>query len=359
VSLNDELPGLDLRALRASLDRERPGVFTGELTGSLLAGGRSNLTYLVTDGTRELVLRRPPLGHVLATAHDMGREYRIQAALARSGVPVPQVEWYCADPDVIGAPFYLMERVIGTIYREAAQTERLTVDERATLAFRLVDVLADLHAVRPADVGLGDLGRPVGYPARQLKRWAGQLAQSHSRDVPGIDELHDLLVATMPDDPAAADPAAASIVHGDYRLDNVVVGADGRISAVLDWEMATLGHPLADIGLLVTYWDGLGNLKDNPIAHGVGASAGFPDATQLAQRYVEARATTGTHVSLADLEWFVGLGYYKLAAILEGIHYRFQQSQTVGEGFDRIGDSVAPLVSAGLDVVAKLPRNPA
>jgi aminoglycoside phosphotransferase (APT) family kinase protein len=350
-----ELPGLDLDVLGAYLDRERPGLVTGPLTGSLLSGGRSNLTYLVSDGSTEWVLRRPPLGHVLASAHDMGREYRIQKALDGSAVPVAHVEVHCADPEVLGAPFYLMERVVGEIYRNADQTSALTEGRRAALATELIDVLAELHAVRPAEVGLGDLGRPAGYPARQLKRWAGQLAQSLSRDVSGLERLHDLLVATLPADPAATDPAAASIVHGDYRLDNVVVGSDGAIKAVLDWEMATLGHPLADLGLLLTYWDGLSQIQENPIAGGTGPIAGFPDGTQLAQRYVERRAAAGVDVSLTDLQWFIGLGHYKLAVILEGIHYRYVQGQTVGEGFDEIGELVPPIVGWGLDVVAKLP----
>ncbi|MGW4116340.1 phosphotransferase family protein [Actinosynnema sp. NPDC004786] len=325
------LPGLDLDRLATHLG-------SGPLTGELIPGGRSNLTYRVTDGEHRWVLRRPPLGHVLATAHDMSREHRVINALADTAVPVPRVELLCEDPDVIGAPFYLMEEVPGAALRHRDQCPWLTPDKARALAERLVDVLADLHAVDPADVGLADFGRPDGFLARQVARWGKQLDASRSRDLRGIDELRDRLAGSVPDS------ARATIVHGDYRLDNVLVTADPLdISAVLDWEMATLGDPLADVGLLCVYWNGIGAREDDPITGTVPTLPGFPTADELVRRYAErSGADTG------GLAWYTAFAYFKLAVILEGIHYRFTHGQTVGAGFDQIGHLTLPLVRQGL-----------
>ena len=333
-------PGLDLDRLHAYLDTEAPGLLPGPLSGELIAGGRSNLTYTITDGRRELVVRRPPLGHVLATAHDMSREYRVMTALASTSVPVPETVLLCADPDVLGAPFYLMSKVEGTVYRQADQTDGLGPARATALAEQLIDTLAALHAVDPAGVGLADFGRPEGFLARQVRRWRGQLDASRSREVPGIDALSARLAEAVPDSPRAA------IVHGDYRLDNVLVGPHDVIAAVLDWEMATLGDPLTDLGLFVVYWDGLatiGPAVGDAVAGGVGPAHGFPSSDALLTRYAAASGLDLTH-----LDWYVGFGFFKLAVILEGIHYRFVQGQTVGEGFDRIGALVAPLVERGV-----------
>ncbi|CAM04617.1 aminoglycoside phosphotransferase (APT) family kinase protein [Saccharopolyspora erythraea NRRL 2338] len=333
----NELPGLDLDALREHLDAHLPGLARGPLSAEIVQGGRSNLTYLVTDGTDRWVVRRPPLGHVLATAHDMGREHRVMSALAGTGVPVPETLLLCQDDDVIGAPFYVMRYVPGTVYRKPELTQRLSVPERRDLSMRLVDVLADLHSIDPASVGLGDFGRPEGFLERQVRRWSKQLAASHSRDIEGIEELRDRLAASVPD------TARAAIVHGDYRLDNVIVGDDLRISAVLDWEMATLGDPFTDLGLLAVYWEGFRGIPENPIAKGVGPEYDFPTARELLDRYAERSGA-----DLSELDWYAGFGYFKIAVILEGIHYRYTRKQTVGEGFDHVGGLVAPLVAQGL-----------
>ncbi|QFZ24457.1 phosphotransferase family protein [Saccharothrix syringae] len=324
------MPGLDLRRLAAHLG-------TGPLSGELIPGGRSNLTYRVTDGTRRWVLRRPPLGHVLATAHDMAREHRVIAALADTAVPVPRVELLCTDTDVLGAPFYLMEEVPGVALRHRDQCPWLTPDHARALSHRLVDVLADLHAVDPAEVGLGDFGRPEGFLRRQVARWGKQLDASRSRELPGIDELRDRLAGTVPVTRRTA------VVHGDYRLDNVLVTRDPLdISAVLDWEMATLGDPLADLGLLCVYWNGTG-AGDDPITGTVPSLPGFADSDGLIHRYAE---RSGADVG--DLGWYTAFGYFKLAVILEGIHFRYTRGQTVGAGFDTIGQLTLPLVRRGL-----------
>jgi aminoglycoside phosphotransferase (APT) family kinase protein len=328
-----ELPGLDLDRLAAYLDK-------GPLTGELIPGGRSNLTYLVSDGEHRWVLRRPPLGHVLATAHDMTREHRVISALAGTAVPVPAVELLCTDTEVLGAPFYLMEEVPGAALRDRKQCDWLTPSDAAFLAHRLVDVLADLHAVDPASVGLSDFGRPDGFLKRQVSRWGKQLDASRSRELPGIDDLHDRLADSVPES------VRATIIHGDYRLDNVLVTRSPlAISAVLDWEMATLGDPLADLGLLHVYWHGL-NIENDPITGTVPSMPGFPDAGELVARYAE---RTGADVS--GLGWYIAFGYFKLAVILEGIHYRYTTGKTVGAGFSQLGSFTLPLVRQGLSAI--------
>jgi aminoglycoside phosphotransferase (APT) family kinase protein len=336
--------GLDLQRLADHLAAHRPDLLGGPLHARLIAGGRSNLTYVVTSGDREFVLRRPPLGHVLATAHDMAREYRVISALAPTRVPVPATLLLCADEGVLGAPFYLMERVTGIVYRSREQTAGLTPVDRRRLADTMMDTLADLHGVDPAEVGLADFGRPEGFLARQVRRWSGQLDRSRSRPLPGIDELREKLAGTVP-----ASPSAGRIVHGDYRLDNLMADpATLSVRAVLDWEMATLGDPLADLGLLLTYWDVLGGAAatGNPVADGLGPAAGFPSGAELIGRYA---GRSG--IDVGPLHWHVALGCFKLAVICEGIHYRYTLGQTLGAGFDRIGDLVDPLVAHGLAAV--------
>ncbi|GAA4993696.1 phosphotransferase family protein [Kitasatospora paranensis] len=328
-------PGLDLARLRERLDADLPGTVTGPLHARLFEGGRSNLTYLLEDGTSRWVLRRPPLGHVLATAHDMAREYTVLAALHPTRVPVPRPLLLVEDTEVIGAPFYLMEHVDGTPHRDAAALAALGTERVHALGLHLVDTLVDLHAVDPDEVGLAAFGRPEGFLERQLRRWGKQLDASRSREVAGIDDLHEQLARTLPDSPAPA------LVHGDYRLDNVLVGDDDRIRAVLDWEMSTLGDPLTDVGLLVMYTE-LARRFDGALP-GAALAPGFPTTAELVGRYA---AGSGRDVSA--LGWYVGFASFKLAVVLEGIHYRFTQGRTVGAGFDRVGELVPLFVSFGL-----------
>ncbi|MEU6023155.1 phosphotransferase family protein [Micromonospora sp. NPDC047134] len=342
---DDPPAGLDLGRLRRYLGEHRPELATDPLRAQLIAGGRSNLTYLLWAGDQELVLRRPPLGHVLATAHDMAREFRVISALADTEVPVPHAVLLCPDPEVLGAPFYLMRRMPGEVFRGRRQTDRLSAEQRHGLAMAMMDTLAALHTVAPEAVNLADFGRPEGYLARQVRRWAGQLDRSRSRVLPGIDELRDLLAATVP-----ASHPVGRIVHGDYRLDNLLATIEPvAVSAVLDWEMATLGDPLADLGLLLTYWEVLGGVDPPEGTHGAehpGPGAGFPTGAELIDRYA---ARSG--VDVGPLHWHLALGCFKLAVICEGIHYRHTLGQTLGEGFDTIGDMVAPLVAHGLSAV--------
>ncbi|GAA3019990.1 phosphotransferase family protein [Kitasatospora albolonga] len=328
-------PGLDLARLRTHLDAERPGLVAGPLWAELIEGGRSNLTYRVGDGSSTWVLRRPPLGHVLATAHDMGREYRVMTALAPTAVPVPETLLLVEDPEVLGAPWYLMEHVAGTPHRDADALAALGEQRVHALGLHLADTLVALHAVDPAAVGLADFGRPEGFLERQLRRWERQLESSRSRDVPGIAELRAGLTDTLPGSPAPA------LVHGDYRLDNVLVGPDDRITAVLDWEMSTLGDPLTDLGLLVMYTE-LARRYDG-ILPGAALAPGFPAAAELVGRYAE-----GSGRDVSTLGWYVGFASFKLAVVLEGIHFRHAQGRTVGSGFDRVGELVPLFVQFGL-----------
>ncbi|MFE0591299.1 phosphotransferase family protein [Micromonospora echinospora] len=319
-----ELPGLDLARLADHLDRAVPGLLAGTLRGELLTGGRSNLTYAVTDGRSRWVVRRPPLGHVLATAHDMGREYRVIRALAPTPVPVPETVHLCPDPAVLGAPFYLMRHVPGRAYREPGELVGWGPVGVRTLFLSLVDVLAGLHAVDPAGVGLADFGRPEGFTGRQVRRWKRQLDASRSRDLPGIEELHDRLAAAVPESRVGV------LLHGDFRLDNVLVGDDRTVRAVLDWEMSTLGDPLTDLALFLVY-------------AGRAELPGRPGDDELAARYA---ARSGRRVD--DLDWYLAFAAFKLAVILEGVHYRWARGQTVGSGFGDVGARVPPLVAQGL-----------
>ncbi|MEU0225077.1 phosphotransferase family protein [Streptomyces sp. NPDC006284] len=336
----DHPPGLDLDRLRGLLDRERPGLVTGPLSGRLIEGGRSNLTYAVSDGGARWVVRRPPLGHVLATAHDMKREHRVISALHPTNVPVPRTLLLCEDEEVLGAPFYVMEFVEGTPYRTADQLVPLGPERTRSAVLNLVDTLVELHAVDPAEVGLADFGRPEGFLDRQLRRWSKQLDASRNRDLAGIDELHATLGRELPDSPAPA------VVHGDYRLDNVLIGGDDEIKAILDWEMSTLGDPLTDLGLLVMYSMPLG-MPDSPVST-TAQAPGHPAPSELIERYA---ARSGRDVSA--VAWYTAFAWFKLAVILEGIHYRYTLGQTVGRGFDRIGDLVPVFIEHGLTTLQK------
>ncbi|WP_370248906.1 phosphotransferase family protein [Nocardioides sp.] len=339
-----DLPGLDLDRFAAWYAAAAPGDLSAPLTGTLIAGGKSNLTYRVGDGVTTRIVRRPPLGHVQATAHDMGREYTAMAALAGSGVPVPTVRAQCTDPEVIGAPFYVMDDVAGTPYRTAAQLAPLGAEGTAALATAMTQVLARLHAVDPVAVGLGDFGRPAGFLERQVRRWGRQLEGSATRPLPDAERLLARLGDSLPDV-----DAPPGIVHGDYRLDNLLClpgtpeSEGGPVRAVVDWEMATLGDPLTDVALLLVY-DDLGTITGGAAVADASSAPGYPDrATQLATY----EAAGGR--PLGDLRFHLGLAYLKIAVILEGIHHRFLAGQTVGEGFDTVGAAVEPLLAAGLE----------
>lgn len=310
----------------------------------LITGGRSNLTYTVSCPAGSLVLRRPPLSAVRPTAHDMGREYRVLSALAGSAVPVPRPLHLCTDTTVLGAPFYLMERVDGVVARPglpAGYAQR--PEDRAAMAGALVDTLADLHAVEPAAVGLADFGRPDGYLARQVRRWVTQWEGWRDQDRPELDALATRLAERVPAGPSGP------VVHGDYRLDNVMFDpADpARISAVLDWEMSTLGDPLADLGLLLVYWTQAGDEALGPsVVPAVTALPGFPDRSGVVASYVR---RTGRDTD--DLAWYMAFGFFKLAVVVAGIAVRERAGAMVGSVDDPPARAIDPLVARGRQVL--------
>jgi aminoglycoside phosphotransferase (APT) family kinase protein len=308
----DDLAGVRVDAVSSWLEGNVADA-RGPFTFSPITGGHSNLTMTVTGAdNRRFVLRRPPLGHVLASAHDMGREHRIISALQTSAVPVPQVAGLCTDESVNGSPFYVMEFVDGHVLRDvttAAST--LDVAARGNASRSLIDTMVLLHDVDLEAVGLSDLGRHEGYIARQLKRWYGQWNLGKTRELPAVDRVHDRLLECVPEQ------GPATIVHGDYRLDNCMVSDAGDVSAVLDWEICTLGDPLADLGLLQVYWTGP---DDAPSAWTGSATTapGFWNRGQIATRYAE---TSGRDIS--QLDYYVSFAYWKLACILEGVYARY------------------------------------
>jgi aminoglycoside phosphotransferase (APT) family kinase protein len=342
-----DIEGINSQPVTAWLDQH--ATVAPPLTFELITGGRSNLTYDVhdADGGR-WVLRRPPLGHVLATAHDMGRESRIMSSLAGTSVPVPPIVGLCDDDAVNGAPFFMMDFVEGVVLRDRAAATTLPEATRAAVADHLVDVLAAIHAVDPDEVGLGDLGRRDGYVERQLKRWHAQWERSAYTHVTGIDDVHRRLSAAVPTQ------HESTIVHGDYRLDNCIVSEDGSIAAVLDWELCTLGDPLADVGLLLVYWaqadDGFSALPDAPTT-----AAGFPSRAALVERYAQASGR-----SVGDVDYYVALGYWKLACILAGVATRYAAGQMGGGDAEALaelfGAQLEKLVAAAADSATRAGR---
>jgi aminoglycoside phosphotransferase (APT) family kinase protein len=337
-----DLAGLPADPARGWLSRNVPEAdLSGPWTPEIIAGGLSNITYRLPLPSGTLILRRPPLGHLLPRAHDVAREYRVLSALAPTAVPVPEPLGFCSDPDVIGAPFYVMREIGGDVLRTRADTGRLTITQRSAIADDLASTLAALHAVAPGSVGLGDFGRPGGYCLRQLATWGKQWERSRTRDLPEMTKLLGALEERAPQD------SATSIVHGDYRLDNVIVAPHGRprITAVLDWELSTLGDPLADLGTTMAYWHDKGDAEREqiPVAVGVTAWPGFPAAVEFAERYGAASGRT-----LRDLSFYLALGTMKIAVILEGVHARYLSGQSAGPGYDTAGGAVPVLAYRAL-----------
>ena len=338
--------GVDVAPVTAWLEANVDGAI-GPFGFSPITGGHSNITMTVTgaDGHR-MVLRRPPLGHVLASAHDVAREHRILAGLQASDVPVPPVLGLCTDTSVNGTPFYVMGFVDGHVLRsEEEATAALTPEARANASRSLVDVMARLHAVDLGAAGLADLGRHEGYVERQLKRWYAQWQQGRTRDLPAVDRVHDRLLELVPEQ------GPATIVHGDYRLDNCLVDDGGEVVAVLDWEICTLGDPLADLGLLQVYWTGPGD-EPSPWTGTATTAEGFEDRRWLAERYAE---VSGRDV--AQLDVYVAFAFWKLACILEGVYSRYlggalgEQEPEFLEAFRRQVDGAAAAAEARLEEV--------
>lgn len=327
---------------RAHVEGVRP-----PLRFALIPGGHSNLTYRVTDSAEsDYVLRRPPLGAVLATAHDMGREYRIISALGRTEVPVPPALGVCADETVNDAPFYVMSFVEGFVLTDARSvSERFDEAQRRRIGEDVADVLAKLHLVDPERVGLGDLGRKEAYLERQLRRWRTQWEKSKTRELPAMEQVYEALRSDVPEQ------IGATIVHGDYRVGNMITASDARIAAVLDWELCTLGDPLADVGYLMNSWTEPG--EEGPAVRGAALSPsalpGFPTRQEMLARYT---ARTGRDVSRID--YYRAFQYWRLAAIVEGVLARYLKGVMGGEADTRaFRTQVDALANAALDLVRR------
>lgn len=341
----EPLEGIDAGRVGAWLEANVDGA-TGPFTYDRIAGGRSNLTYSVTDATGgRWALRRPPLGKALGSAHDMGREHRVVSAMAQTDVPVAPIAGYCTDEEVNGAPFYVMDFVEGPILRQRPDAE-LFPDEsdRRAIGERVVDTLVAIHALDPDAAGLGELGKKEDYVKRQLRRWQGQWEGSKTREIPLVETVHDKLAERIPEQGPAA------IVHGDYRLDNMILNDAGEVAAVVDWELCTLGDPLADVGLLLVYW---GEEGDSllPLFEPATMAAGFPSRTDVRERYAE-RSGRG----LSEIDFFIALGYWKLAIILEGVYSRYVKGQygKPEAGFEEFGKNVGRLAEAADEAVERL-----
>lgn len=339
-----EIEGIDDDRVGAWLEANVAGA-RGPFGYERIAGGRSNLTYAVTDAAgRRWALRRPPLGKALGSAHDMGREHRVVSALAPTPVPVAPIAGYCGDEAVNGAPFYVMEFVEGPILRLRGDAEAFAEAERGAIGERVVDTLVEIHALAPDEIGLGDLGRKEDYVARQLHRWSRQWEGSRTREIPLIDAVHERLAARIPEQ------GPATLVHGDYRLDNMILAATGEVAAVVDWELCTLGDPLADVGLLLVYWGEQGDAL-LPLFEPATMATGFPSRAGIRERYAERSGR-----DLAAIDFFVALGYWKLAIILEGVFSRYAKGQygKPEEGFEEFGRNVGRLAEAAEEAVARL-----
>jgi aminoglycoside phosphotransferase (APT) family kinase protein len=330
--------GIDIDRVTVWLTEHIDGA-TAPFEFTLITGGRSNLTFTVTDanGTK-YVLRRPPTGAVLATAHDMAREHRIISAVGKTAVPVPPALGVCTDESVNGAPFYVMGFVDGVVLDSADKGAVMTPEHRRSAGLHLIDVLADLHAVDVDAVGLGDLAKREGYVERQVKRWSTQWEKSKTRELPAVDEVARRLAERMPVQ------QGVSIAHGDYRFGNVLTDTEhGRIAAVLDWELCTLGDPLADVGYIGVYWadPGAQQLRPNDPT----GIDGFPAYAELLERYA-----TRTGRDLSEIDYYIAFGSWRLAVISEGVYARYLHGAMGDQG---ITDEQLNAFKVGTEVLAQ------
>jgi aminoglycoside phosphotransferase (APT) family kinase protein len=341
--VTSSLEGLDLDAL----DRHLQSVGiprTGELRAELVSGGRSNLTFLVFDDASKWVLRRPPLHGLTPSAHDMAREYKVVAALADTPVPVPRAVTMRNDDSVLGAPFQMVEHVAGRVVRHDDELEKL--GDKAVISDcvdALIKVLADLHAVDPDAVGLGDFGKPTGYLERQVRRWGGQWELVRRENDPSdadVKRLYSALAQAIPPQ------SRRSIVHGDYRIDNTILDSKDatRVVAVLDWEMSTLGDPLSDAALMCVYRHPMFNVIH---AASAWASPLMPEVDELANRYSKA-----AEQSLDNWDFYMALGYFKVAIIAAGIAFRARMGGGVAANTDMVDQAVGPLIAEGLKLLS-------
>jgi aminoglycoside phosphotransferase (APT) family kinase protein len=331
--------GLDADAVERFLQGKAPGL-SGAMRAQKISGGQSNPTYLLHFPARTVVLRKQPPGPLLPSAHAVDREYRVMAALGATAVPVPEMLLFCDDARVTGTPFYLMSAVEGRVSHDSALPD-LSPPERRDAYLALADTLADLHAVEPAAVGLGDFGRPTDYFARQIRRWSEQYETDRTRDLPGMDRLIDWLRANLP-----GDDGLSGICHGDYRIGNVMFAPDApRIVAVLDWELSTLGHPLADLAYCLMFWrltpeafSGLGGLD-------LGALC-IPDEAAFTARYFARRGLPDTLTPFHR-----AFAFFRFALIVEGVAARARKGNAASDDARAVGDKAVLFTDTALAII--------
>ena len=314
------LPGIEAERVRRWLAEHIDGL-VGRVEFGLVSGGRSNLTYRLTDAAgATYALRRPPTGGVLSSAHDVSREWRFISALASTAVPVPRPVVYCADTAITGAEFYVMGFVEGLVLGDGDAGLAMAPRARASAAEHLIDVLVALHALDPVAAGLGEMVRATGYLERQLRRWRAQVHATGAPELALLDEVHDLLARRIP-------AQASGLVHGDYRAGNVAFGPDGAVRAVFDWELATSGDPMADLGWLASTWQDPGEQLP-PTTPGPGSVAGFPARARLVQRYAR---LSGRDVS--NLPYWVAFSRWRSACIGVGVRARYLAGHMADDGY--------------------------
>jgi aminoglycoside phosphotransferase (APT) family kinase protein len=347
--MGQDVVGIDVPRVSKWLEANVPGA-TGPFEFTLIAGGRSNLTFRVTDASgHDWALRRPPTSHVLPTAHDMVREHTVISALEPVGIPVPKPLALCTDEAVNERPFYVMSFVDGHILRDATSAAaELPESARARVGSNLATTLARLHAVDPDAVGLGSLARHEGYIERQVRRWRGQYEQMKVEGVEQgdiVEEVGRALEASIPDQ------QRVSVVHGDYRLDNTVLDDDGEVKAILDWEICTLGDPLADIGLLCCYWADAGDNQVALVGQAPTTAPGFDTRDQVLKAYTAASGLDTTRVP-----YYMAFGYWKLACILQGVYARYVAGATAGDtgSVETFPTHVVALATSARDLLGSL-----
>ena len=343
--------GISLTPLTAWLQAMVPAFdVSGPCRAELLAGGRSNLTYVVTDASeRRWAIRRPPLGHLLPSAHDLGRESTVLQALNKAGYPVPKPWALCEDPSIIGARFLVMDFVDGFVIADHIDAAHLTPSQAVNASHLLVEGLARLHQLDARAIGLGDFGRPEGYLARQVRRWGQQWQLTKTREIAGIDRMADWLAERVTSLP---DGLPWSLVHGDYRMDNVIIDPDfTSLRAVLDWEMSTLGDPVADLAVALVYWSQADDRLrcEVPVARDVTSGPGFWRRETIVEQYA---AMTG--LDLEHLGFCLVLACYKLAVIMESLNFRGLNGQQLGAAKERGEDmdgAVLALAELGVNLI--------
>ncbi len=310
----------------------------------LITGGHSNLTFKVTTNTGDnYVLRRPPLGHVLESAHDMAREFKIISSLQNAGVPVPKTWGLCVDKTVNDAPFYVMGYVEGSVLNDSQLGAEIPAADRHDIGIDVINILTRLHLVNPDEVGLGELGRKEAYLSRQLKRWTKQWEASKTHEIPAMEESARLLAERMPEQVGSA------IVHGDYRLGNMMVKGK-QVKAILDWELCTLGDPLADVGYLLNNWVSPGEIEEKEGDQAPTAAGGYPSRDELCDIYTE---KTGR--DLAGINYYRAFSHWRLAAIGQGVYKRYllgAMGKDREHDLDRQKEGVSIRANAALELLS-------